>query len=119
MEGNFEQFRDYGQNKKDRLCNKFLAKKLDEKNDSLVFQIDSLVKTTKNIERKIFKPVEELKFMTSKNDRRQTIQDTFQSKLNTLTSKTVEEEKMEEDLDFFLRNNVNQKKIVEKKKYTT
>lgn len=49
----------------------------------------------------------------------ETIQDTFQSKLNTLISKTVEEEKMEEDLDFFLRNNVNQRKIVEKKKYTT
>ena len=119
VEGNFEQFCDYGQNKKDRLYNKFLAKKIDEKNDCLVFQIDSLVKTTKSIERKIFKPVEEVKFMTSKNDRRWNDSGHFSKQIEYSDQQNCRgRKKMEEDLDFFLSNNVNQKKIVEKKKYT-
>ena len=38
------------------------------------------------------------------------VDNNFQSKLNRLITKTVEEEeKIEEDLDFLLDNNINQK----------
>ena len=60
-ESNFEQFCYYGQNKKHRLCNKFLAKRTKENIDCLVFQIDSMINLTKNGEIKLVKPLEELK----------------------------------------------------------
>ena len=50
---NFEQFCYFYQYKKDRLFNKFLAKRVDENNNSLVFKIDSAINTTKNGETKI------------------------------------------------------------------
>lgn len=44
------------------------------------------------------------------------ILENFQNQLNTLISKTVEsEEKMKEDLDFFLYDNVGQKNILNDK----
>lgn len=44
------------------------------------------------------------------------ISENFQNQLNTLISKTVEsEEKMKEDLDFFLYDNVSQKNILNDK----
>ena len=50
---NFEQFCYFYQYKKDRLFNKFLAERVDENNNSLVFKIDSAINTTKNGETKI------------------------------------------------------------------
>ena len=58
---NFEQFFHYGQSKKDRLFNKFLAKIVDQNENSLVFQIDSVINVTKNSQIKIYKAVQELK----------------------------------------------------------
>ena len=52
---NFEQFCYYGQNKQDRLFNKFLAKRADQNNDSLFFQIDSMTNVTKNGKQKFIK----------------------------------------------------------------
>ena len=60
-DSNFEQFCYYGQNKKDRLFNKFLAKKVDQNENSLVFQIKSVINVPKNGETKIYKAVQELK----------------------------------------------------------
>ena len=54
-DSNFKQFCFYGQNKKGRLFNKFLAKRVLQDNDSLVFEIDSVINTTKNGETKIYK----------------------------------------------------------------
>ena len=67
-DSNFEQFCHYGQNKKDRLFNKFLAKRAYQNNGSLVFQIDSVMNVTKNGETKIYKAVQELKSLTKQND---------------------------------------------------
>ena len=67
-DGNFEQFCYYGQNKKDRLLNKFLAIKVDQKENLLVFQIDSVINVTKNGETKIYKAVQELKNLVKQND---------------------------------------------------
>ena len=47
-DSNFEPFCSYGQDKKDRLVNKFLAKRVEQKNNSLVFQIGSVINVTKN-----------------------------------------------------------------------
>ena len=47
-DSNFEQFCYYGQNKKVRLFNEFLAKKVDQNENLLVFQIDSVINVTKN-----------------------------------------------------------------------
>ena len=58
---NFEQFCYYGKSKNDRLFHKFLAKMIDENENSLVFQIDSVINVTKNSETKIYKAVQELK----------------------------------------------------------
>ena len=52
-DSNFEQFC-YGQNKKNKFSNKFLAKRVEQNNNSLVFQIDSLINITKNCETKIY-----------------------------------------------------------------
>ena len=47
-DSNFEPFFYYGQDKKDRLLNKFLAKRVEQNNNSLVFQIGSVINLTKN-----------------------------------------------------------------------
>ena len=60
-DSSFEQFCYYGQSKKDRLSNKFLAKIVDQNNASLVFQIDNVINVTKNSETKIYKTAQELK----------------------------------------------------------
>ena len=65
---NFEQFCYYGQNKKDRLFNKFLTKKVDQNKNLLVFQIDSVINVTKNGETKIYKAVQELKNLVKQDD---------------------------------------------------
>ena len=65
---NFKKFCSYGQNKKDRLFEKFLAKKFDQNENSLVFQIDSVIKVTKNGETKIYEAVQELKNLVKQND---------------------------------------------------
>ena len=78
----FEQFCYYGQNRKDRLFNKFLAKKVDQNENLLVFQIDCVINVTKNGETKIYKAVQELKNLVKQNngnERRREI-----SKENTL-----------------------------------
>ena len=59
-DNNFEQFCYYGQNKKDRLFNKLLAKRVLKHDDSLVFEICSVINTTKNDETKVYKAVQEL-----------------------------------------------------------
>ena len=65
---NLEQFCYFGQNKKDRLFNKLLAQRVDTGDNSLIFQIDSVINITKNSETKIFKPVEELKSLAKYNN---------------------------------------------------
>ena len=65
---NLEQFCYFGQNKKGRLFNKFLAQRVDTGDNSLIFQIDSVINITKNSETKIFKPVEELKSLAKYNN---------------------------------------------------
>ena len=67
-DSNFEQFCYYGQSKKDRLFNKFLAKKVNQNENLLVFQIDSVINVTKNGETKIYKAVQELKNLVKQND---------------------------------------------------
>ena len=58
-DSNFEQFCYYGQNKKDRIFNKFLAKRVEQNNNSLVFQIDSMINVIINGETKIYKAVQD------------------------------------------------------------
>ena len=65
---NFEQFCYYGESKKERLFDKFLAKKLNQNRNSLVFQIDSVVKVTKNGETNIYKAVQELKTLVKQSN---------------------------------------------------
>ena len=67
-DSNFEKFCYYGQNKKDRLFNKFLAKRVEQNNNSLVFQIDSATNITKNGEIKIYNAVQKLKPFLKQND---------------------------------------------------
>ena len=65
---NSEQFCYYGESKKERLFDKFLAKKLNQNRNSLVFQIDSVVKVTKNGETNIYKAVQELKTLVKQSN---------------------------------------------------
>ena len=67
-DSNFEQFCYHGQNRKDRFFNKFLAKKVNQNENLLVFQIDSVINVTKNGETKIYKAVQELKNLVKQND---------------------------------------------------
>ena len=53
---------------KDRLFNKSLAKKADQNENLLVFQIDSVINVTKNGETKIYKAVQELKNLVKQNN---------------------------------------------------
>ena len=52
VESNFEQFCYYGQNKKDKLYNKFLAKRKEQNNEFLLFELDTVINTTKISEQK-------------------------------------------------------------------
>ena len=67
-ENNFKQFCYFHQNKKDRLFNKFLARRVEENTNSLVFKIDSVIHTTKNGESKIYTMNQELKYLTNQSD---------------------------------------------------
>ena len=67
-DSDLEQFCNFSQNKKDRLFNKFLAKRVDTGDNSLIFQIDSVINVTKNDETKIYKAVEELKSLVKYNN---------------------------------------------------
>ena len=58
-DNNFEQICYYDQNKKYKLFNKFLAKRMEENNNSLVFHIDRVINISKNGETKIYKAVQE------------------------------------------------------------
>ena len=97
--------------RKDKLFNKFLAKRIDSNNSNIIFQMDSVINTSKSDEVKLFKAISELKNLTgnnSWNNGRQQFSE--QTQQNRLITKTVEEEeKIEEDLDFLLDNNINQK----------
>ena len=53
-DNNFEQFCYYDQIKKDRLLNKFLAKRVEQNNKLLIFKIDSVIKVSKNGETKTY-----------------------------------------------------------------
>ena len=81
-----------------------------------------MINVTKYGELKIYKAVQELKSLVKQNDGKTevVIDSKLQSNLNSLIENTlVEEQKMEEDLDFFLSNNAIQpkkKKNVRRKK---
>ena len=64
-----KQFCYFNQKKKDKVYNKLLSKRIASDNSNVIFQIDSLVNTTKNGEIKLFKAVFELKDLTEKNGR--------------------------------------------------
>ena len=89
-DSNFEPFCHYKQNKKDRLFNSFLAKKVNQNENLLVFQIDSVISVTKNGETKIYTAVQELKNLAKQNDGND---QKLQSNLNSLTENTLGEEK--------------------------
>ena len=66
---NYISARDFWINlKKDSLFNKFLAKKVDQNENVLIFQIDSVINVTKNGETKIYKAVQKLKNLVKQND---------------------------------------------------
>ena len=67
-DSNLEQFFYYGQSKKDRLFNILLAKKVNQNENLLVFQIDSVINVTKIGETKIYKAVQQLRNLVSQND---------------------------------------------------
>ena len=54
-DNNFEQFCYYDQIKKDRLLNKFLAKRVEQNNKLLIFKIDSVKKFQKTVKQKLIK----------------------------------------------------------------
>ena len=60
-DSNFEQICYFSQNNKDRLFNKFLAKRVDTADNFLIFKIDSMINVTKYGETKSYKAVQELK----------------------------------------------------------
>ena len=70
-DNNLEQFYYYGQNKKDRLFNEFLAKRVEQNNNLLVFQVDIVVKVTKNGGTKIYKAVQDRNLSETKRWERQ------------------------------------------------
>ena len=112
-DSNFEQFCYYGQNRKDRLVNKFLAKNVDQNENLLVFEIDSVINVTKNGETKIYEAVQELKNLVKQNDGNERSSDRPKT---SEQSKFADREyfgggkKMEEDLNFFYNNNASQPK---------
>ena len=115
-DSNFEQFCYYGQRKKDRLFNKVVAKKVDQNENLLVFQIDSVINITKDGETKIYKAVEELKNLVKENDgnKEVRIDKKLQSNLNSLIENTLEEEKKwkKTSISSLIITLVNQKKKI-------
>ena len=119
LDNNFEQFCYFYQNKKDGLFNKLLAERVEENNSSLVFKIDSVIKTTKNGETKIYRAIQKLKHLTNRSDGNDRGSDRQQI---AEQSKLVDRKyfgggkKMGEDLNFLFNNNASQPK---KRKYET
>ena len=112
-DSNFEQFCYHGQNRKDRFFNKFLAKKVNQNEDLLVFQIGSVRNVTKNGETKIYKAVQELINLVKQNDGNERSSD--RSKISEQSKFDDREyfgggKKMEEDLNFFFNNNTSEPK---------
>ena len=110
---NFEQFCYYGKSKKDRLFHKFLAKKVDQNENSLVFQIDSVINVTKNDETKIYKAVQELKNLViqSMEIKETVINQKFQSNLNSLIETRNRNKKWKKtSISSLITTLVNQKK---------
>ena len=68
-DNNFGQFCYYAQKKKDRLYNKFLAKRVSKDNKDMTFQVDSMINTIKNGDIKFYRAVDELKSMVKIDDR--------------------------------------------------
>ena len=95
------------------LFNKILAKKVDQNEYLLVFQIDGVINVTKIGETKIYKAVQELKNLVKQNDGNEKSCD--RSKTSE-QSKFADREYLEEDLDFFFNKNASQPK---KKKENT
>ena len=122
---NFEQFCYYGKSKKDRLFHKFLAKKVDQNENSLVFQIDSVINVTKNDETKIYKAVQELKNLViqSMEIKETVINQKFQSNLNSLIETRNRNKKWKKtSISSLITTLVNQKKgkyETKKKKHRT
>lgn len=114
-ESNVEQFSYFNQKKKDKLYNKFLAKRILSDDLDVIFQIDSLVEVSKNGKIKLFEAVSELKDLTKKTGRSDD-KDDLQENLNALIQETVQKKgKSGEDLIFFHDNN-NDKKNQRKKR---
>ena len=112
-DNNFEQICYYGQNKKDRLFNKFLAKRGERNNNSLVFQIDSVINISKKDETKIYKAAQKLKSLVKQDDGKDRSSDRQQirKQLELVDRKySGSMKKMEENLDFFFNNNASQAK---------
>ena len=65
-ENDIEQLRYFNQRKKEKVFHKYFAKRIRTNNSNVIFQIDSLVDTSKNDEIKIFIAVSELKALTKK-----------------------------------------------------
>ena len=53
--------------KKDKLFNKFLAKRINSNNSNIIFQMDSVINPSKSDEVKLFKAISELKNLTGNN----------------------------------------------------
>ena len=59
-ESNFEQFCYYPKKRKERLYNRFLAKRTAQDNETICFEIDSVISTSKNGETKFYKALDKL-----------------------------------------------------------
>ena len=78
-----------------------------------------MISTSKIGERKILKPVPEIKALVKKSGRNicRSMSKEFKDNLNSLINKAVKEDKkMEEDQDFLLSDNANQENILGGKK---
>ena len=86
------------------MSNKFLAKRVEENNNSLVFKINIVINTTKNGETKICRAIQKLKHLGNQSDGNDKGSDRQQI---AEQSKFLDikyfggGKKMEEDLDFF------------------
>ena len=103
------------------MLNKFLAKRVKQNNNSLVFKIDRVINISKIGETKIFKAVQEPKSLVKQNDGKDRSSDRQQiTKQSELVYRKYfgGAKKMEEDLDFFFNNSTSQakKRKYEKKK---
>ena len=111
-DSNFEQFCYYGQNRKDRLFNKFLAKKVDQNENLLVFQIDSVINVTKNGETKIYKAVQELKNLVKQNYGNERSSDRSKTSEQSKSADRIlwRRKKIKEDHDSFFNDSASQPK---------